>query len=94
MYIRDPRPARNCHIETPFLDHETLCHPSLPPLPSPSDLVGFSTWASTLNAEKVMATLNNLFSRLDTILLEEMPELYKVLMDSQGAPRAANMCGA
>ena len=52
----------------------------------PSDLVGFSTWASTLCADKVMATLNDLFSRLDTILLEEMPELYKVLMDSLVRP--------
>lgn len=43
-----------------------------------SDLAGFSTWASLLPPEKVMGTLNDLYSRLDDIILQEMPDLYKV----------------
>ena len=48
-----------------------------------SDLVGFSTWASILPADRVMSTLNNLYSRLDDIITYEMPELYKVMKRGQ-----------
>ena len=43
-----------------------------------SDLIGFSTWAHTLPPERVMVTLNDLYSRLDDIIVNEMPSLYKV----------------
>ena len=43
-----------------------------------SDLCGFSTWAHELPPEAVMATLDDLYTRLDNIILEEMPGLYKV----------------
>ena len=43
-----------------------------------SDLVGFSTWSHTCDPEMVMETLDNLFSRLDTIIMDEMPGLYKI----------------
>ena len=43
-----------------------------------SDLIGFSTWAHELPPETVMATLNDLYTRLDDIILEEMPGVYKV----------------
>ena len=42
-----------------------------------SDLVGFSSWASNLPPAKVMATLNDLYSRLDDIITYKMPSLYK-----------------
>ena len=43
-----------------------------------SDLIGFSSWAHKLPPEVVMATLNDLYTRLDDIILEEMPGVYKV----------------
>lgn len=43
-----------------------------------SDIVGFSTWSHHADPEDVMATLDNLFSRLDTLIMEEMPGLYKL----------------
>lgn len=43
-----------------------------------SDLIGFSTWAHELDPEIIMATLNDLYTRLDDIILEEMPGVYKV----------------
>ena len=35
-------------------------------------------WAHELSPELVMRTLNDLYSRLDDIILNEMPGLYKV----------------
>ena len=51
-----------------------------------SDLIGFSTWAHELPPETIMATLNDLYTRLDDIILEEMPGVYKVRLgqDSWG----------
>ena len=43
-----------------------------------SDLVGFSTWSSSLPAGMVLRTLNDLYTRLDDIILNEEPGLYKV----------------
>ena len=43
-----------------------------------SDIVGFSSWAHALPAARVMETLNDLYTRLDDVLLNEMPGLYKV----------------
>ena len=43
-----------------------------------SDLIGFSTWAHELPPETVMATLDDLYTRLDDIILFEMPGIYKV----------------
>ena len=43
-----------------------------------SDLIGFSSWAHELDPEIVMATLDDLYTRLDNIILEEMPGVYKV----------------
>jgi hypothetical protein len=43
-----------------------------------SDIVGFSTWSHHRDPEDVMATLDDLFSRLDTIIMEEMKGLYKI----------------
>ena len=43
-----------------------------------SDLIGFSSWASNLPPVTVMATLNDLYSRLDDIITNELPTLYKV----------------
>jgi hypothetical protein len=43
-----------------------------------SDIVGFSSWAHSLPASRVMETLNDLYTRLDDVLLTEMPGLYKV----------------
>ena len=43
-----------------------------------SDLIGFSTWAHELPPDTIMATLDDLYTRLDNIILEEMPGVYKV----------------
>ena len=43
-----------------------------------SDLIGFSTWAHELPPETVMSTLDDLYTRLDDIILCEMPGIYKV----------------
>ena len=43
-----------------------------------SDIVGFSSWAHSLTPAEVMNTLNDLYTRLDDIILNEMPSLYKV----------------
>ncbi|GAX81434.1 hypothetical protein CEUSTIGMA_g8864.t1 [Chlamydomonas eustigma] len=56
-----------------------------------SDIVGFSTWAHELPAAKVMDTLNDLYSRLDDILLIEMPSLYKVETIGDAYMVAANL---
>ena len=56
-----------------------------------SDLVGFSTWSHTCDPDLVMATLDNLFSRLDTIIMEEMTGLYKVETVGDAYVVAANL---
>ena len=56
-----------------------------------SDLVGFSTWSHTCDPDLVMATLDDLFSRLDTIIMEEMPGLYKVETVGDAYVVAANL---
>ena len=56
-----------------------------------SDLVGFSTWSHTCDPDLVMATLDDLCSRLDTILMEEMPGLYKVETVGDAYVVAANL---
>ena len=43
-----------------------------------SDICGFSSWSHSIPPEVVMRTLNNLYTRLDQIILNEMPSLYKV----------------
>ena len=43
-----------------------------------SDIVGFSSWAHRIAPKAIMDTLNDLFTRLDDIILSEMPSLYKV----------------
>ena len=43
-----------------------------------SDLVGFSSWAKSVPPVMVMATLHDLYTRLDAIITDELPELYKV----------------
>ena len=47
-----------------------------------SDLIGFSSWAHKLPPDVVMATLNDLYTRLDDIILEEMPGVYKASFTS------------
>ncbi|GAX78262.1 hypothetical protein CEUSTIGMA_g5704.t1 [Chlamydomonas eustigma] len=42
-----------------------------------SDIVGFSSWAHTVPALKIMKTLDDLYTRLDNIIMQEMPSLYK-----------------
>ena len=43
-----------------------------------SDICSFSAWAHTVPPEAVMQTLNDLYTRLDRVILKEMPSLYKV----------------
>ena len=50
-----------------------------------SDLVGFSTWSSGLPAGTVLRTLNDLYTRLDDIILNEEPSLYKVSSNVQAS---------
>ena len=63
-----------------------------------SDLIGFSTWAHELDPEIVMATLDDLYTRLDNIILEEMPGVYKVglrglrFLDYRGRVGASYIC--
>ena len=63
-----------------------------------SDLIGFSTWAHELDPEIVMATLDDLYTRLDNIILEEMPGIYKVglrglrFLDYLGSVGASYIC--
>ncbi|KAG1661813.1 hypothetical protein FOA52_013246 [Chlamydomonas sp. UWO 241] len=56
-----------------------------------SDIVGFSSWAHDISPEKVMHTLNDLYSRLDTIIVDEMPSLYKVETIGDSYMCAANL---
>ena len=43
-----------------------------------SDICGFSSWAHSVPPEAVMRTLDDLYTRLDQLILREMPSLYKV----------------
>ena len=56
-----------------------------------SDIVGFSSWAHSLPPAKVMDTLNDLYTRLDDIILDEMPGLYKVETIGDAYIVAANL---
>ena len=56
-----------------------------------SDIVGFSSWAHSLPPAKVMETLNDLYTRLDNIILDEMPGLYKVETIGDAYIVAANL---
>ncbi|KAG1665164.1 hypothetical protein FOA52_005545 [Chlamydomonas sp. UWO 241] len=56
-----------------------------------SDIVGFSSWAHDISPEKVMHTLNDLYSRLDNIIVNEMPSLYKVETIGDSYMCAANL---
>ncbi|KAG1668075.1 hypothetical protein FOA52_010485 [Chlamydomonas sp. UWO 241] len=56
-----------------------------------SDIVGFSSWAHDISPEKVMQTLNDLYCRLDNIIVDEMPSLYKVETIGDSYMCAANL---
>ncbi|GAX81331.1 hypothetical protein CEUSTIGMA_g8762.t1 [Chlamydomonas eustigma] len=56
-----------------------------------SDIVGFSSWAHSVTPHKVMDTLNKLYTRLDDILINEMPRLYKVETIGDAYMVAANL---
>ncbi|GAX82129.1 hypothetical protein CEUSTIGMA_g9557.t1 [Chlamydomonas eustigma] len=43
-----------------------------------SDIVGFSSWSRQVPPDLVMETLHELYSRLDDVILQELPSLYKV----------------
>ena len=58
-----------------------------------SDLIGFSTWAHELPPETIMATLNDLYTRLDDIILEEMPGVYKVRLGQDLWGKCGRECG-
>ncbi|KAG1665167.1 hypothetical protein FOA52_005548 [Chlamydomonas sp. UWO 241] len=56
-----------------------------------SDIIGFSSWAHDISPEKVMHTLNDLYCRLDNIIVDEMPSLYKVETIGDSYMCAANL---
>jgi class 3 adenylate cyclase len=56
-----------------------------------SDLVGFSTWAHKVEPEDIMATLHDLYTRLDNIILRELPMLYKIETIGDAYVVAANV---
>ena len=43
-----------------------------------SDICGFSSWSHETHPSIVMETLNDLYSRLDDVIMNELPTLYKV----------------
>ena len=56
-----------------------------------SDICKFSTWAHRVPPEAVMRTLNDLYTRLDCIIVKEMPSLYKVETIGDAYIVAANL---
>ena len=56
-----------------------------------SDLVGFSTWANKTEPETIMSTLHNLYTRLDDLIINELPQLYKIETIGDAFVCAANL---
>ncbi|GAX83257.1 hypothetical protein CEUSTIGMA_g10683.t1 [Chlamydomonas eustigma] len=56
-------------------------------------IAGFNTWSQGLPAHKVMMLLNEFYSHVDDILIQEMPLLYKVDMLGDTYMVAGNLVG-